>query len=208
MSSESEQSSTPSFREIVEGGLEDDGYEPQSLWLIPIFLRSRIQYYNEAAASIQTRIEEYWERFGQSTYNSREEFKQTSLVEWIWSNGHPYWWGLNDIVGWIDIRACVRSREIQVALFLPTKRVSRQLKDKRYVFCRRETISLPERATNEQLQERVIEAVETIRNDEHIKTRYVELNQWCRLVRHTDLVGIIREAAEEDLMRISAEEEG
>ena len=205
MPSESETSSVPPFREVVERGLEDDGYEPQSLWLIPVFLRSRVQYYDEAAASIRKRIEEHWEQFGQNTYNSREEFEQSSFVEWIWSDSHPYWWGLNDIVGWIDIRVCVRSRGIQVALFLPTKRVSRRLKDKRYVFRRRETISLSQHATNEQLRESLIEAVETIRNDERIKTRYVDLHQWCRLVRHTDLIGIIREAAEEDLECILAE---
>jgi hypothetical protein len=207
MSENDSEHSSRSFREMVKNGMKDDGYEPQLLWLIPIFLRPRIQYYDEAAADIHRRTDEYWSRSGQQVYGSREEFEQSSLVQWIWDSGHPYWWGFNDIVGWIDVRACVRSQEIQVSLFLPSKRVSRKLKDKRFVFRRREVVALPQVTTNEQLRKGVFEAVEVIRGDDRIKKRYVDLDQWRRLVRHTDLVGIIREAANEDLERSSTEEE-
>jgi hypothetical protein len=193
-----------SFREAVESSIEDDGYEPQLLWLIPIFLRSRIQYYDETVARVRRRIEEHWKQSGQESYETREEFEQSKFVQWIWYSEHPYWWGLTDIVGWIDVRACVRSREIQASLFLPTKRISRQLKDKRYVLRRKETVSLSEDVTNEQLQESLIQAVETICEDDRTKRLYVDLDQWRRLVRHTDLKGIIREATEEDLARVVA----
>jgi hypothetical protein len=191
-----------SFRELVESGVEDDGYEPQSLWLIPVFRKSRIQYYEEAATSIRRRIEEHWERL-REVYDSRADFENSSLFQWLWDSGHPYWWGLNDVVGWIDIRACVRSKELQVSLFLPTKRISRNLKNKTYVFRRKETVPLSPQATNESLQKSVIQAVEAIVGDNRLKGRYVDLHQWYRLVRHTDLIAIIREAASEDSERTS-----
>ena len=192
-----EHQTVPTFRELVEAGIEFDPYEPQILLLIPVYLRSRRQYYEEAAQRIHRKIEDFWQ--SQSHwYEFRDEFEKSSLVTWIWDSGSPPWWGLNDVVGYIDVRVCVRKREIQAALFLPKKRISRQLKEKIFWFQRREAISLGERATNERLRSQVMELVHRLRADDRLKNRYVDLEQWQRILNHVDLVGLIKSAAASD----------
>ena len=97
------------FREAVERGIKDDDYEPQILWLIPIYLRSRIQYYDEVISRIHREIDNL-RRCYVSAYPSPEAFEKSSIVNVVWYRNSPLWWGLDNVVGWIDLRACVRNR--------------------------------------------------------------------------------------------------
>ena len=190
------------FREAVERGIKDDDYEPQILWLIPIYLRSRIQYYDEVISRIHREIDNLRRRYV-SAYPSPEAFEKSSIVNVVWYRNSPLWWGLDNVVGWIDLRACVRNREIQAALFLTTKRASRNMEDKRFVFRRRETVAISAPVSNYDLQHATIQALRTLASDTRLRDRYIDLDQWERLVTHTDLVGIIRQAAVRDAEHIS-----
>lgn len=189
------------YRELVDSPLEADAYEPLCIWLIPVLLRSRKCYYADAVARTKKLIEWIWDR-NKLAFASRAAFEKSDFFQQTWEREAPSWWGLNDIIGWIDVRVCVRKREIQVSLFVPTKRISRQLRDKVY-FCRRqECISLPERSTNEELRNSLMSVVETMAADPTIRRRYVDLVNWRRRLRHTDLIGIIREAADADMQML------
>ena len=190
------------FREVVERGIKDDDYEPQILWLIPIYLRSRIQYYDEVISRIHREIDNLRRRYV-SAYPSPEAFEKSSIVNVVWYRNSPLWWGLDNVVGWIDLRACVRNREIQAALFLTTKRASRNMEDKRFVFRRRETVAISAPVSNYDLQHATIQALRTLASDTRLRDRYIDLDQWERLVTHTDLFGIIRQAAVRDAEHIS-----
>jgi hypothetical protein len=182
----------PSFRESVEMG-EGDGYEPQLLWLIPLTLRSRKQFYDEVVATIRNDIERGWKQFAH-LYLDRAKYEASSYVDSLWRGHSPYWWGLDDVVAWIDARACVRSREIQLGLFLPSKRISRKLKEKRYVHQFRRVVAIPERTTNKKLQVAVISAIKSLKKEEKVKHLVLNTDQWFRVIRNTNLTGIIRSA--------------
>ena len=193
------------FQNIARGEIEPDGYEPLCLWLIPILLRSRKQYYNNAVADTKKLIEWYW-KSSKHIYHSFGEFEQSDFVGQTWERKCPLWWGLNDIIGWIDVRVCAREREFQVSLFLPTKRISKRLKDKQYFCHSRQTIALGERATNRELRTTLINCVEEISADKKLTKRHIDLARWRRLVHHFDIVGVIREAAEVDIKLLSKEQ--
>lgn len=186
------------FQKVARGEIEPDGYEPLCLWLIPILLRSRRQYYDDAVVDTKKLIEWYW-RSSKPIYHSFAEFEQSDFVRQTWERKAPLWWGLNDIIGWIDVRICVRDHEFQISLFLPTKRISKRLKNKHYFCHSRQTIALPDRATNEELRVKLINCVEKMAADKNLTKRYIDLASWRRLVRHFDLIGAIRETAEEDM---------
>jgi hypothetical protein len=193
---------TVNFREAVERGIKDDDYEPQILWLIPIYLRSRIQYYDEVISRIHREIDNLRRRYV-SAYPSPEAFEKSSIVNAVWYRNSPLWWRLDNVVGWIDLRTCVRNREIQAALFLTTKRASRNMEDKRFVFRRRESVAISAPVSNYDLQHATIQALRPLASDTRLRDRYIDLDQWERLVTHTDLVGIIRQAAARDAEHIS-----
>src|SRR2546422_2954951 len=110
----------PFVRKLAEGAFADDGYEPQTLWLLPICLRSRTSYYDDVVNRAKSDLAEAWRQQGH-LYKSREEFDASSFVDHIWRLHSPFWWGLNDVVGYVDVKACVRAMHIQAALFLTKK---------------------------------------------------------------------------------------
>jgi hypothetical protein len=83
----------PTFREMSESGQGHGGYEPQQLWRVPIYLRSRETYYQEAEEGVRRRIDDIWELSGRA-YGSREAFEQSETVENMWGWYTPVWWGL------------------------------------------------------------------------------------------------------------------
>lgn len=179
----------PSFREMSESAQGQSGYQPQQLWLIPIHLRSREQYYKEAEERIRAQIEEVWELSGRG-YPSREAFERSETVANIWGWRAPVWWGLNDVIGWIDVQLDPLEWEFQVSLFLPLKRISRVLKDKQFAFEVMERVPLPSGQTNKRAQELLIDAVERVAGHEKAARYQVDLEQWKRVVRNTNLIGV------------------
>lgn len=157
---EDEEVVTPEdYRGFFEAGDADDDYEWLRLWQIPLYLHSRKQYYREALERIRQRIEDAWTRW-QDRGGSRERFESSTTVRGIWDRGMPPWWGHHDVVGWIDIQLDIREWRIFAALFLPAKRISLRLKDKTLILMKRLFIPLGEEVLNEDLRERVIEAVQ------------------------------------------------
>ena len=199
------QSKVPSFfREIAENKKPDYSYEPLCLWLIPLYLRTRQRYYDEAASKIKKYIDNLWDKVS-GGFTTRDEFEKSTIVESIWGRYAPYWWGLNDIVGWIDVRLSVPHRQIQLALFLPSKRVSRNLKEKMFVFQYMEVIDVPNFATNDELQSKVMGTLHIMIQDPRIKRFFIDLEPWHRIICHTDLVGIIPEWANDYWKKASKE---
>lgn len=190
----------PFVKALATGRFTDDGYEPQPLWLIPIQLRSRIQYYQEVADRALADIERSWDASGRY-YRSREEFDASDFVRHIWQRSSPFWWGLNDIIGFVDVRLYTRSVQIQAALFLTTKRPSRTLRDRVFVHKRHSAYDLVGGETNHELQDRTIALVRELAADPRLKRRHLDLPPWERSVRRTDLIGIFRDAVAADKTR-------
>lgn len=182
------------YRKLAESSLEGDDYEPLCLWLIPVLLRSRKQYYADAVAKTKQLVEWYWKTRGPA-FASRADFEKSTFLQQTWEREAPPWWGLNDIIGWIDVRLSVREREIWVSLFVPDKRISRNLKEKVYSCRLQERVTLPNRSTNEKLSSDLIGAVERVAAAPVIRGRCADLASWRRCVRHTDLIGIIHDTA-------------
>jgi len=185
-----------SFRDLallIESGA-DDSYEPLLLWMIPVYLRTRQEYYLDAVKNARRRIDALWEQT-KNSYESRDEFERTRIVEYIWNRSGPPWWGLNDIVGWIDVRlfSKIEDTRIELSLFLPTKRISRRLVDKRFVFRRREVVPVTPNMTNQSIHEEVIVALNTITSDKRIRKYFVEIENWRLKIYHTDVQGLIRD---------------
>ena len=139
-------------------------------------------------------IEAAWEAYGH-LYESRDGFERFPYVEQSWRLASPSWWGLNDIVGFIDIRANLLEQALQATLFLTTKRVSRTLVDKTYVAGGQEVVRFGEVASNDELRRDLIQAVERLATDTRLRRRQLDLQAWRQVVNHTDLVGILREEA-------------
>ena len=184
-----------SFRDLallLENGA-DDSYEPPLLWLIPIYLRNRRQYYLEAVKRTRQQLDALWEQV-RDVYNSREEFERSHTVEFIWNRSGPPWWGLNDIIGWIDVRLYIAddNTRIELALFLPTKRISRRLVNKIFVFRQREVVPLKPSIPNRHIHDRIIAALKRLARDKRVGKYFVNLEYWERVIRHTDITGLVR----------------
>lgn len=177
-------------------------YEPPLLWLLPIFLRPRNQYYADAATAVRKRIEEQWRDYG-NIYRDRDEFGKSSFVKRAWESGSPPWWGLHDIVGWIDIRLYVQTRDIRISLFLPTKKISRQLKEKTFVCRLQERIALPDHTPNPDIRKLVVAGVDKVASDRMIARFYVDLRTWRRMIEHLDMRKLIFETASEVVADLS-----
>lgn len=106
----------------------------------------------------------------------------------------PPWWGLNDVVGWIDVRLDVRAAKLDAALFLPKKRISRQLRNKVYWPEKCLSVPLGIEPTNDTLRRQSVELVELLLKAPRTRKLYTDLASWRRQVVHTDLIGLARDA--------------
>ena len=181
----------PLLKRIADGDIPADGYEPTQLWLIPILLRSRKRYYMDAVHAVERQLSNARGLYSR-LYDSDDAFEQSSFVQGTWARASPLWWGLNDIIGFIDIRVDALERELQASLFLTTKRPSRALVDKTYAPTRRETVQIEQREVNENLRGRLSEIVHSLARDNAIKRRYINLEGWSRALDNTALIGVIR----------------
>jgi hypothetical protein len=181
----------PLLKSLAENDLGKDEYEPVQLWLLPILLRTRQQYYDDAIAKVKRDIEHMWQSSG-SLYPTREAFDSSDFVDGVWRRASPYWWGLNDIAGFIDIRANVGAAAIEATLFLTSKRPSKRLVDKLYVHRRRERVELRGGETNDDLQSATDAVVTRLAGDSRIKRRYLDIDGWRLVLSSTDLVRLLR----------------
>jgi len=93
---------------------------------------------------------------------------------------------------------------IQAALFLTSKRPSRRLRDRIYVHRRHETYELRGGETNDRLQDETVRLVEALASDTRVRRRYLDLEPWQRLVRHTNILRIMLDALAADRARRDA----
>lgn len=120
-------------------------------------------------------------------------------IDHIWWRSSPPWWGANDLVGWIDVLGDVRLLEVTANLFLPRKRISRQLVKKEFWFTGRTRFPLEPAMGNERLRERTIAIVEELAQHERVRKLTVYLHEWRLLAAHTDIDGVLMAPAKQDL---------
>ena len=185
----------PFLKRLADGDLGTDNYEPLQLWLLPVFLRSRERYYSDAIAGVQHDVEDAWRR-NSSFYSSRGDFDKSQFVTGIWNRASPYWWGLNDIVGFIDIRANVAESTLESSLFLTTKRASRRLTNKIYLFKAKESVTCFPGQNNTELLRLLDDAVTRLTKDSRLRQRHVNLDSWRRVLIGTNIVQIIDQEIE------------
>lgn len=191
------------FRAMVESGVQDDGFEPVTLWRIPIYLRSRQQFYAEWVRKIREKIDRAYDEqewpwgLDDGEPMPRQAWEQYAkrYIDWIWYRHSPPWWGANDVVGWIEVLACVRDLEISANLCLPKKRISRQLERKVYWFTEQRVVRLQPDCSNESLQEQTIAAVNELAQHPRLKKLCLDLDAWRLLAAHTDLYSILCDAS-------------
>jgi len=177
------------------------------LWRIPIYLRTREQYYAEAERKIQSEIDRAYEEqkslygFDDGTPAPRDLWEQRAkrYIEWLKERWFPPPWWVNDVVGWIEVSAGDTGALICAKLFLPPKRFSRQLKDKVYFAVDFKWVYGQRDLDHEEIRKRTIAAVEALARHYRLKKLYVDLDAWRRLVARTDLAGILHDAGIADL---------
>jgi hypothetical protein len=191
----------PLLKRLADGDLQKTGRHPLQLWLLPVHLRSHDKYYQDAIDSTRHEIEESWTQHGR-LYASREEFDASDFVRNTWARASPYWWGIDDIVGYIDVRASLAERQLQATLFLTTKRPSRTLVNKKYVAKQKEVVAFGTHAANNELRAQLASAVRRIAENSALANREFDYLSWARVLDHTDLVGILRAEAEAVLIQL------
>jgi hypothetical protein len=142
-------------------------------------LRSRREYYEGLVARVRRRIEESWNFHKSSTFQTREEFDRSFIADDHWKTP-VYWWGLNDVIAFIDVR--LHSTEIAATLFTTVERPSATLGSKTYKVAGIESVELKGGMGNEVLRREVIAAVERLAADPALRKRYVDLDRWRPLV--------------------------
>ena len=85
--------------------------------------------------------------------------ENSGFVRNTWRFHSPYWWGLADVIGFIDTRASIATQSPTATLFLTTKRPSKRLVDKRYVSRHQEAVPFDNASTNETLRASLSAAV-------------------------------------------------
>ena len=202
------------FRAAAEAGFEDDGYEPQLLWRIPIYLRSRKQYYAESIKRISALLEEAYEQqvrewsSPEGATLTREAWERSAkrYIDGLWSRQSPPWWGLHDAVGWIEIYGDTRAGEIWATLLLPRERISRQLTRKTFWHHDHKIVQLWSGITNDEIRHGIFIVVNELIQAPKLQKLFLDLEPWRRLVNHTDIAGVLTGAAAADLERQNAAE--
>ena len=181
----------PLLRQIADGEVSNKGRVPPLLWLIPILLRSRSKYYDDLVADTRRRIDSLWVAVGFMS-KSREEFENSSEVDDAWKSAPALWWGVNDIIGFIEIHLLAES--IDVSLFFVKERPTRMLTRKN--FEHRDAVSVPtaDGPTNETPRSRVIEAVRCLAGNDTIRRHHIDIESWELAVAYTDPVGLTKAA--------------
>jgi len=180
------------LKKISEEGIDKShDTSPPQLWLIPIMLREWNNYLKDAEAAVLKDIERQWEMA--QRYQSRQEFESGPRINSSWKLGAPLWWGLNDVIGFIDLRLIPWNMSIEATLFLTRKRASRQLVVKQYVARGQERFILKPGMDNQRIQEGTIQIVETLAKDPRLVKRCLPLADWRRMVRNTNFITLILE---------------
>jgi hypothetical protein len=161
-------------------------YEPQLILFIPT-------YYADALRSAQEHIDSIW-RVTRDGGTSREEFERFHIVQSIWKRSSPLWWGVNDIVGWIDVRIWNAENEVRAALFLPTKRITRQMVRKQFVHKKRVAAPIDRALGNNAWHVRIEALVRQILAEPQVSRLHVPWEQWRAILMRIDVVGLIDDA--------------
>lgn len=187
--------SKPFLKKLADGDLGSDEFESLQLWLLPVLLRSRQRYYADAVQAVHSQVEDAWHAHG-TFYPSREAFDESQFIQDAWRRASPYWWGLNDIVGFIDIRADVVSLSLDATLFLTTKRASRSLVDKVFAQRAQQRVAIVSGQSNHHLRAELNAAVTRLAEDERLRRRYLDLVGWRSVLNRTDLLQIVLDEIE------------
>lgn len=187
--------SKPFLKKLADGDLGSDEFESLQLWLLPVLLRSRQRYYSDAIQAVQSQVENAWRGQG-AFYPSREAFDESQFIQDAWRRASPYWWGLNDIVGFIDIRANVVSLSLDATLFLTTKRATRSLVDKVFVQRAQQSVAIVPAQSDHDLRAALNTAVTHLAEDERLRRRYLDLDSWRRVLNRTNVLQIVLDEIE------------
>ena len=175
-------------------GVIEDGV--LRLWLLPIYLRTKQEYYKDSDKDILRLLDSYWET-SNHIYTSRAEFNSSDVAREIRMEKHPPPWRFNDIIGWISIDASPGSKKILVELVLTKARFSRQLKQKSYVVQDFKYVFYSKNSTNEEVRQRVFKtADELLKASRRVRKCHVNLASWERLLAKTDIIGLLHDASQ------------
>lgn len=180
------------LQKLAKGLAGDTSFQPLALWLLPVLLRTRDRYYGDAMRAIRSQLDSTWE-LQRSNFGSREEFEQSLSAQRLWRAAQPPWWGLNDIVGYIDIALDLSESAIRCALFATKQRPSRTLVYKMFVPVATELVSLRQHSTNEPLRTAVLASAANLARNPRVKGRCIDLLPLQAHLRRTNLVGLIRD---------------
>jgi hypothetical protein len=179
------------LRNAMDRGFPPNGYEPLQLALIPILLRTRHQYYEEAAKRIDRQIEETWRQTSKQ-HETLEQFRNSDFAKGIWRHDSPSWWGLNDIIGYIDIRINLMERAIELNLFLTSKRVSRSLVKKEFVLKASKKVMLGAFLKGGSLEDAVRQKLLMLAKDSRVAKYHVSCEHFLAVLPYIDLAGLTR----------------
>ena len=184
-----------------------DGRAGLVLWRIPIYLRSREAYHKEAERKIQREIDRAYQEqrhlfvCADGTPAPRDLWEQIARkhTESVKARNNPPPWQVNDIVGWIEVSAGDTGALVCARLFLPQKRISRQLKGKVYFAVDSRCVYAQPDLDLEELRKRTIAAVAALARHDRLKKLHLDLGTWRQLVVRTDLGDILRDVGIADL---------
>jgi hypothetical protein len=166
------------------------------LWTFPIYLRTEEQYFQEGEARAARLIEAYWRTSGHR-YRSRKEFDESDFLHNVRNQNQVLYWRLNDVVGWIEVLAFLKSKNVQVALYLADRRISRQLKVKSYRYEEMKHVLYSEDSNNEELRGKVLDIARgLVSRTGSIRDCYVDFEHLQRTLNWTDIIGLLNEAAD------------
>jgi hypothetical protein len=176
---------------MAESGVFD-GYLPQILMTIPIHLRSREQYYKDAVEEVRGRLDWAWEIYKHLPDNpTREDFEKSEHGEGWWQRGTPPWWGLNDIIGFIEIRIDLMESQFLVALFLPKNKRLRASTRMRAVWpAGLEKVPFGRNVSASEVRDRIKTELIAFSDDTRLRRRYLDLEPYFLLLDNTDLIGL------------------
>lgn len=159
---------------------------PKVIFLAPIQLRSRKQYYKDICEDVARELDYAWESGHNRLFAPEQEHRTSSYARSVWQAHSPFWWGLNDIVGYIECRYDQDKQEIRATLFLTAKRRSCILRDKRVVAKFHDVVSVSPAATNTTIRQVLLSMLEKIRRRPELKKLHVQTRDYENLIRCID----------------------
>ena len=163
----------------------EDDPGPHQFFFIPIYYRLKSHYKHDALKAAWERVAGLYPSFT-FKYESLEAFAASPDAAYWWRTPYLPWWGVGDIVGFLDARHHVEMGCVRLSCFKTIKRPSSGMRDRSMTFAFSLDEPLRKGASSKEVGDVLLALLERAKAEPSLKQRHIEDYYLRRLIGCTD----------------------